>query len=136
MPGTAEGGGPKPHPLAVITFYRALVQSGETQPVEALIDALTKRGMRVLPLFVSSLKEPYSAKTIRELFVRFSPDLVLNSTSFAVVSPGAEKTGTVLDETGAQVFQVIFSGSSKESRDGRQTASPLPATSTPPKIAS
>jgi cobaltochelatase CobN len=102
-------------PLAVVTFYRALVQSGQTQPVEALIDALVARGLRVLPLFVSSLKEPFSARTIRELFARLSPDVVLNSTSFAVVSPGAADTGTVLDETGAQVLQVIFSGSTRES---------------------
>ncbi|MDB5553270.1 MAG: cobaltochelatase subunit CobN [Rhizobium sp.] len=105
-------------PLAVITFYRALVQSGQTQPVEALIEALSQRGLRVLPIFVSSLKEAFSAATIRELFARFSPDVVLNSTSFAIVSPGAEKSGTVLDETGAQVLQVIFSGSSRENWEG------------------
>ncbi|MBB1250832.1 cobaltochelatase subunit CobN [Rhizobium sp. G21] len=101
-------------PLAVITFYKALVQSGQTAPVEALIEALQARGMRVLPLFVSSLKEPVSAKTIRTLFQAYAPDVVLNSTSFAVVSPGAEKTGTVLDETGAQVLQVIFSALTRE----------------------
>ncbi|UVC11573.1 cobaltochelatase subunit CobN [Rhizobium sp. TH2] len=108
----------KQRSLAVVTFYRALVQSGQTQPVEALIEALTARGLRVLPIFVSSLKDTFSANTIRELFRRFSPDVVLNSTSFAVVSPGAEKSGTVLDETGAQVLQVIFSGSTKESWEG------------------
>jgi cobaltochelatase CobN len=114
MPGRAEGG----VPLAVITFYRALVQSAQTQPVEAMIDALGMRGLRVLPVFVSSLKEPFSAGLIRDLFARLSPDLVLNSTSFAVVSPGSAKTGTVLDETGAQVLQVIFSGSTRESWEG------------------
>jgi cobaltochelatase CobN len=126
MPGRAEGGERQAQsqaeadmpsakaPLAVITFYKALVQSGQTAPVEALIEALQARGMRVLPIFVSSLKEPVSAKTIRTLFARFSPDVVLNSTSFAVVSPGAEKTGTVLDETGAQVLQVIFSALTRE----------------------
>jgi cobaltochelatase CobN len=101
-------------PLAVITFYKALVQSGQTAPVEALIEALQARGMRVLPIFVSSLKEPVSAKTIRALFQDYAPDVVLNATSFAVVSPGAEKTGTVLDETGAQVLQVIFSALTRE----------------------
>ena len=110
--------GAKPSPLAVITFYRALVQSGQTQPVEALIEALLERGLRVLPLFVSSLKEPFSARTVRELFGRLSPDVVLNSTSFAVVSPGSAQSGTVLDETGAQVLQVIFSGSTRESWEG------------------
>jgi cobaltochelatase CobN len=107
-----------PAPLAVITFYRALLQSGQTEPVEALIEALMGHGLRVLPLFVSSLKEPFSARTIRDIFAELSPDVVLNSTSFAVVSPGADKTGTVLDETGAQVFQVIFSSMSRETWQG------------------
>jgi cobaltochelatase CobN len=105
-------------PLAVITFYRALVQSGQMEPVEALVDTLARHGLRVLPIFVSSLKEPVSAMLIRDLFADHDPDVVLNSTSFAVVSPGADKTGTVLDETGAQVFQVIFSSSTRESWSG------------------
>jgi cobaltochelatase CobN len=105
-------------PLAVITFYRALIQSGQTEPVEALVEALAARGLRVLPLFVMGLKEPFSAKTIRTLFAQLSPDVVLNTTSFAVVSPGAAKTGTVLDETGAQVLQVILSASTRETWEG------------------
>ncbi|MDB5525413.1 MAG: cobN [Rhizobium sp.] len=104
--------------LIVITFYRALVQSGQTEAVEALIDALSGRGLRVLPVFVSSLKDPFSAKLIRTLFADLTPDVVLNATSFAVVSPGSAKTGTVLDETGAQVLQVIFSSSSRENWQG------------------
>jgi len=107
----------EPRPLAVITFYRALVQSGQTEPVEALIDALARHGLSVLPLFVSGLKEPYSAKTVRALFADLKPDVVLNSTSFAVMSPGGEGVGTVLDETGAQVLQVIFSAMSREAWD-------------------
>jgi cobaltochelatase CobN len=105
-------------PLTVITFYRALVQSGQTEPVEALIEALSRRQVRVLPIFVSSLKDAYSANVIRTLFTDLSPDVVLNATSFAVVSPGAAKSGTVLDETGAQVLQVIFSSSSHEGWQG------------------
>lgn len=117
IPGRTDGS-IKVAPLAVITFYRALVQSGQTQPVEALIEALSSRGLRVLPLFVSSLKEPFSARLVHDLFGHLSPDVVLNSTSFAVVSPGSAQTGTVLDETGAQVLQVIFSGSTRESWEG------------------
>ncbi|MBL0373155.1 cobaltochelatase subunit CobN [Rhizobium sp. KVB221] len=113
MSGRTEGG--KQHALAVITFYRALVQSGQTEPVEALVRALEKQGLRVLPIFVSSLKDTYSADLVRGLFAAHAPDVVLNTTSFAVVSPGAEKTGTVLDETGAQVLQVVLSSATRES---------------------
>ena len=35
-----------------IVFYRALVQSGNTAPVDALVAALAARGLRPLPIFV------------------------------------------------------------------------------------
>ena len=101
-------------PTAAICFYRAYVQSGETRPVEMLIDALAAEGVRALPLFVSSLKEAVSIETVRAAFAAVQPEVVLNATSFAVSAPGAGRKPTVLDETGAPVLQVIFSGSSRE----------------------
>ncbi|WP_457583476.1 cobaltochelatase subunit CobN [Ensifer canadensis] len=100
-------------PTVGICFYRALVQSGETRPVEALIEALAAEGMRVLPLFVSSLKDPVSVGTLQSIFAEAAPDVVMNATGFAVSSPGADRHPTVLESTGAPVLQVIFSGSSR-----------------------
>jgi cobaltochelatase CobN len=101
-------------PTAAICFYRAYVHSGETRPVEMLIEALAAEGVRALPLFVSSLKEPVSIETVRAAFAEIRPEVVLNTTSFAVSAPGAGRKPTVLDETGAPVLQAIFSGSSRE----------------------
>lgn len=100
-------------PAAAVCFYRAYVQSGETRPVEMLIEALAAEGVRALPLFVSSLKEPVSVETVRAAFTEIRPEVVLNATSFAVSAPGADRKPTVLDETGAPVLQVVFSGSSR-----------------------
>ncbi|WP_337183179.1 cobaltochelatase subunit CobN [Shinella sp.] len=108
--GRSEGG----IPTAAICFYRAYVQSGETRPVEMLIESLAAEGVRALPLFVSSLKDPVSIETVRAAFVDACPEIVLNATSFAVSAPGAGRKPTVLDETGSPVLQVIFSGSSRE----------------------
>ncbi|WP_139812547.1 cobaltochelatase subunit CobN [Ensifer aridi] len=122
MPGSAEGGdfaqtkmeeGFEP-PTIAICFYRALVQSGETKPVEALIDALTVEGMRALPVFVSSLKDQVSIGTLEAIFAEAAPDVVMNATGFAVSAPGADRQPTVLESTRAPVLQVIFSGSSRE----------------------
>jgi len=110
MAGRPEGGNA---PAAAICFYRAYVQSGETRPVEMLIEALAAEGVRALPLFVSSLKEPVSVETVRAAFTEIRPEVVLNATSFAVSAPGADRKPTVLDETGAPVLQVVFSGSSR-----------------------
>ncbi|MBB3975154.1 cobaltochelatase CobN [Rhizobium azooxidifex] len=101
-------------PTVAICFYRAYVQSGETRPVELLIEALADVGVRALPIFVSSLKDPASIEIVRAAFAAVRPEVALNATSFAVSAPGANRRPTVLDETGAQVLQVIFSGSSRE----------------------
>ncbi|RKE84938.1 cobaltochelatase subunit CobN [Rhizobium sp. AG855] len=97
--------------VAPLCFYRALVQSGETAPVEAMVEALQAKGLIPLPVFVSSLKDQVSVDTLRAIFTRFPPSVVINTTGFAVSTPGAEKPSTVLDETGAVVLQAIFSSS-------------------------
>ncbi|MEK1855661.1 MAG: cobaltochelatase subunit CobN [Phyllobacterium sp.] len=100
--------------VVAICFYRALVQSGQTQPVEALIDALKAKGLNPLPVFVSSLKDPVSVATLESIFGEAPPAVVLNATGFAVSAPGAARKPTVLEHDGAMVLQVIFSGSSAE----------------------
>ncbi|WP_416796809.1 cobaltochelatase subunit CobN [Ciceribacter azotifigens] len=101
-------------PVVAICFYRALVQSGETKPVEALIEALAAEGLVALPVFVSSLKDAVSVDTLRAIFADAPPAVVINATGFAVSAPGAERRATVLDEGGAVVLQAIFSASAKE----------------------
>ncbi|PYE90033.1 cobaltochelatase subunit CobN [Phyllobacterium leguminum] len=114
MAGKPEGGIHKASPIAAICFYRALVQSGQTKGVEALIDALAAQGLNPLPVFVSSLKDPVSVATLDAIFEETPPDVVLNATGFAVSAPGAQRQPTVLEKRGAVVLQTIFSGSTAE----------------------
>jgi cobaltochelatase CobN len=113
MPDRAEGGMRPPHSTVALCFYRALVQSGETKPVEALIEALTAEGLTVLPVFVSSLKDVVSIGTLQAIFDDVPPTVVMNATGFAVSAPGADRKPTVLEFSDAPVLQVIFSGSSR-----------------------
>ncbi|WP_075292702.1 cobaltochelatase subunit CobN [Pararhizobium arenae] len=116
MSDRAEGGtasADSTRPLIAICFYRALVQSGETRPVEALISALEAEGVRVLPVFVASLKDAVSVGTLQSIFAETPPDVVMNATGFAVSAPGADRKPTVLEASGAPVLQVVFSGSSR-----------------------
>ena len=99
-------------PVAAICFYRALVQSGSLQPIEALVRALEARGLNVLPIFLSSLKDEVSQETVRHVFGEAAPSVVLAATGFAVSSPTGGASGTVLDETGAVVLQIVLSGGS------------------------
>jgi cobaltochelatase CobN len=127
MAGRTKGVSPSPtpphkgeglHAIAPLCFYRALVQSGETAPVEAMVEALKAKGLIPLPVFVSSLKDQVSVDTLRAIFDRFPPSVVINTTGFAVSTPGAEKPSTVLDETGAVVLQAIFSSSPRSTWEG------------------
>lgn len=97
--------------ITPLCFYRALVQSGETAPVEAMVEALKAEGLVPLPVFVSSLKDQVSVDTLRAIFTRFPPAVVINTTGFAVSTLGAEGPSTVLDEAGTVVLQAIFSSS-------------------------
>ncbi|RAH98759.1 cobaltochelatase subunit CobN [Acuticoccus sediminis] len=99
-------------PVAAITFYRALVQGGQTGPIDALAAALRAEGLNPLPLFAASLKDATSQEVIRGTFAKASPGVILNTTAFAASTPGSDG-GTVLDETGAPVLQAILSGSTR-----------------------
>jgi len=101
-------------PIAAITFYRALVQGGQTPPVDALVEALDKAGVNALPVYVSSLKEVESVAVLESLFAAAPPDVVLNGTAFAVSKAGAAHQTTPLDRPGKPVLQVVFSSSSRE----------------------
>ncbi len=100
---------------AAITFYRALVQSGQTGPVEALCAALAERDIRPVPVFVSSLKSARDAEFLADILAETDPEIVLNATAFALSKAGSEFAGTVLDGLHRPVHQITFAGISEES---------------------
>ncbi len=100
--------------VAAIVFYRALVQAGQTEPVDALCAALAERGLAPLPLFVSSLKSKEDAAFVAEQFAEHDPAIVLNATAFALSQPSQTFASTVLDGGDRPVLQVTFAGASEE----------------------
>ena len=101
-------------PVVALTFYRALVQAGDLAPVDALVEALRTRGLRPLPIFVSSLKDEAAGAIVSGLIEEADASVVLNATAFAASAPGRDWTGTPLEVSGAPVIQVAFSQSSRE----------------------
>src|SRR5438132_5998843 len=98
--------------MVPIVFYRALVQSGNTAPVDALVRALSARRLRPLPIFVHSLKDGESAALIGELFAAAPPAAIFNATGFSVGAGGAEDP---LASADCPILQVVFAGSDEES---------------------
>jgi len=101
-------------PVAAVVFYRALMLAANLAAVDALIAGLKAAGLNALPLFVASLKDPVSAATLQELFAEAAPDVILNTTGFAASAPGAKRTPTPFDSTGAVVLQAVFAGGNRD----------------------
>lgn len=106
-------------PVVALTFYRALVQAGQTAVLDGLIDALRARGLNALPIFTASLKEPSAAALVRDLLERADAALVLNATSFALGKPGGARAQTPFDGCDGPVLQLVLSGGNQAAwRDG------------------
>ena len=110
-------------PIVALTFYRALVQGAGLHPINRMIKSLKSRGLNPLPIFVASLKDPLSVATLDDIFARAKPDVILNTTGFAVGTGQSDLGGGSVSPTnplnakttdGAMVFQVVLSGTSHE----------------------
>jgi cobaltochelatase CobN len=95
-----------------IVFYRALVQSGNTAPVDALVRALESRSLRPLPVFVHSLKDGEAVSLLEELLAAEPPAVILNATAFSVRAGSGEDP---LAKADCPVLQVVFAGGDEES---------------------
>lgn len=112
-------------PVAVITFYRALVQAGTLAPIDELIEALQQREINPLPIYISSLKDPISVELVSSLSSEAKPTIALNATGFAVSQPGAKRVETVFDAMGCPVLQIVLGGSTRAAwQDNVQGLSP------------
>jgi cobaltochelatase CobN len=104
-----------------IAFYRALVQSGNTAPVDALVAALAARRLRPLPVFVQSLKDAEAAALLADAFAAHPPSVILNATGFSVGAAGAADPL----RADCPILQVVFSGGGEEAwRAGTQGLGP------------
>ncbi|MFP6712394.1 MAG: cobaltochelatase subunit CobN [Rhodospirillales bacterium] len=104
-------------PVNAIVFYRALVQTSDLAPIDALIESLQAKGLNPLPIFVGSLKDPTSAEIVKTLIAETSPDIILNCTGFAVSSPGKDSIDTPFSVADCPVLQVVLSGGTFEDWD-------------------
>jgi len=111
--------------VAGIVFYRALVQAGQTAPIDALVAALRERGINPLPIYAAGLKEQAAADLIAHFYADARPDVTLNCTGFAISQPGAMQAATPFDVADAPVLQVVLSsGTIEDWRSGTAGLSP------------
>lgn len=93
-------------PLVIVSFYRSYLTSGDTGPIDALIEALTSRSFRAIGLFAPSLKGPGTAAWIKAALEQHIPAAIVNATAFS----GRDDSGvSPLDAPGCPVFQIALS---------------------------
>lgn len=113
-----EGG-----PVVGILFYRALWVSGNTEPVDALVEALEGEGCNTLPLFCYSLRDEGTPPhlmppLLRRYFVgedgKPRVDLILSTLSFSLAREDPEATARALESLGVPILQAVLSTGSRE----------------------
>jgi cobaltochelatase CobN len=97
----------------MVVFYRAHLQSGNTQVFHQLCQQLLAQGMNPLPLALLSLKDATSLALLHQLCGAHQVSLILNTTSFAQSS--LETPGDHALAGDIPVLQVIMSGSNQQS---------------------
>jgi len=100
-------------PVVMVVFYRAHLQSGNTQVFQQLCQQLLAQGMNPLPLALLSLKDATSLALLHQLCGAHQVSLILNTTSFAQSS--LETPGDHALAGDIPVLQVIMSGSNQQS---------------------
>ncbi|WP_046867913.1 cobaltochelatase subunit CobN [Microvirga massiliensis] len=97
-------------PLACLLVYRSAVLAGDTAAVVSLAHALAERGLDVLVLAVSSLKDPESLMVVQRAVRARRPSVIVTTTAFAA----RDDATFVLDDANCPILQVIPSGSTRE----------------------
>jgi cobaltochelatase CobN len=97
-----------------VLFYRSHYLSGNTAPIDALCDALHRRGLEPVPVFVSSLRDRDAQDDILAAWRSgqgASIQVLLNTTSFSLAKLNAETVNVEFWQTlNVPVIQVILSG--------------------------
>lgn len=112
-------------PVAMLIFYRAHFESGNTALFDAMLTALAQAGVNGVAVAVDSLKNPTSFALLQSLAAEHQVAVVLNATSFAVASidggddvqewaaqAAAQRTRQIAGD--APVLQLITAGCSQE----------------------
>ncbi|MGI2909118.1 cobaltochelatase subunit CobN, partial [Tolypothrix sp. VBCCA 56010] len=101
-----------------IIFYRAHYLAGNTKVIDVLCEALAKRNLKPVPLFVSSLRDRDVQAELIEFFQPKDSEqvaLLLNTTSFSLARLDTETPQLELwQKLDVPVLQVILSGGSVE----------------------
>ena len=97
--------------VIAITFYSALLQSGQTEVIDSLIFELQKN-YNCLPIYAKSFKDKKNAELTTYLLQEYSPISLINLTGFSLKEERLSNT-TIFDSGERLVFQGVLSSMSE-----------------------
>ncbi len=107
-----EGKWGKKQPVALIPFYRSLLEGGNHKPIDALIKELALKGLNALPVFLPSLKDDFARSFLKDIMSQKAIDIILNTTGFATSSYDGSMTDNPFKQADCPVLQVVLASSS------------------------
>ncbi|MBX3577936.1 MAG: cobaltochelatase subunit CobN [Rhizobiaceae bacterium] len=102
-PDAVEAALPAGSAVVPILFYRSMLLAADVAPIDSLCEALARRGMAPVPVFVSSLKDSEVVRFVEVAADLLKPSVLITATAFAAGGDGA----TLFDRIGVPVLQVI-----------------------------
>ncbi len=96
-----------------IIFYRSHYLSGNTLPIDALIQALIELNLNPVVIFISSLKDIEVQEKLLAISQEKLLQVLLNTTSFSLAKIGEEAATKLWRELDIPVLQVILSSSTE-----------------------
>ena len=122
-PQPLTAGDPLPHdwradpgPRLAVILYRAQLQAGDAELMEAVLAEIRRQGLCPRGLWVSSLRDPAVQRGVGDLLARERVEAVLCGTGFASVQFEEAGLGAPLwDRLGVPVLQLLCSGQPRRS---------------------
>jgi len=115
----------KGRPVVAVIFYRSLVQANDLLPIDLLVKELQEKKINPLPIFLTSLKDPYAAEMVTSLVQGNKPDIIINCTAFSISSPGNDALNNPFKNLDCPILQAVLSGGSfDEWKSGSRGLSP------------
>ncbi len=101
------------YPKVGILFYRSHYLAGNTLPIDALCRELNQQQLDVIPVFISSLRDPSIQTALTDYFTDIQ--LLFSTTSFALAQFDSLSTDEIIwHQLDVPIFQLIFSSSTRE----------------------
>ena len=97
-----------------ILFYRSHYLAGNTLPIDALSEALIKKNLYPIPIFISSLRDLEVQKQLVIISKEKTLQVLLNTTSFSLAKIGEESATKLWKQLDIPILQVILSTSTQE----------------------